>query len=124
VKKAVPVELVADARMRDALAAELEGRLGYEGRYEWNARIGGAVVQLRTNVAHLNDFWIENFPPAAGGGDVKPHGVVYAVDGIAGREPRGFYHEGTQTGALVNAGLVRSSAWPSAIWTSPPGRQR
>ena len=113
VKKAVPVELVADARMRDALAAEMEGHLGYEGRYEWNARIGGAVVQLRTNVAHLNDFWIENFPPAAGGGDVKPHGVVYAVDGIAGREPRGFYHEGTQTGVLVNTdwyGSLRSLA--------------
>jgi len=44
VRKAVPVEIVADARMRDALVAEMEGHLGYEGRYEWNARIGGAVV--------------------------------------------------------------------------------
>jgi aspartate/methionine/tyrosine aminotransferase len=101
-KKAVPVEIVAEARLRDALVAEMESHLGYEGRYEWNARIGGAVVQLRTNVAHLNDFWVENFPPAAGEADVRPHGVVYAVDGIAGREPRGFYHEGTQTGVLVN----------------------
>jgi len=108
VKKAVPVEIVADARMRDALVAEMEGHLGYEGRYEWNARIGGAVVQLRTNVAHLNDFWVENFPPAPGEADVRPHGVVYAVDGIAGREPRGFYHEGTQTGVLVNTGLYAS----------------
>ncbi|MBP1659031.1 MAG: aspartate aminotransferase, partial [Candidatus Aminicenantes bacterium] len=102
VRKAVPVEVVAEARLRDALVAEMESHLGYEGRYEWNARIGGAVVQLRTNVAHLNDFWIENFPPAAGEGEVQPHGVLYAVDGIAGREPRGFYHEGTQTGVLVN----------------------
>jgi len=101
-KKAVPVEAVAEARMRDALVAEMESHLGYEGRYEWNARIGGAVVQLRTNVAHLNDFWVENFPPAPGEADVRPHGIVYAVDGIAGREPRGFYHEGTQTGVLVN----------------------
>jgi hypothetical protein len=113
VKKAVPVEIPADARLRDALVAEMEGHLGYEGRYEWNARIGGAVVQLRTNVAHLNDFWIENFPPAAAGSDVKPHGVVTAIDGIAGREPRGFYHEGTQTGVLVNSdwyGSLRSLA--------------
>jgi aspartate/methionine/tyrosine aminotransferase len=108
VRKAVPVEIVADARMRDALVAEMEGRLGYEGRYEWNARIGGAVVQLRTNVAHLNDFWVENFPPAPGEADVRPHGVIYAVDGIAGREPRGFYHETTQTGVLVNTDLYAS----------------
>jgi hypothetical protein len=108
VKKAVPVEIVADARMRDALVAEMESHLGYEGRYEWNARIGGAVIQLRTNVAHLNDFWVENFPPAPGEAGVKPHGVVYAVDGIVGREPRGFYHEGTQTGVLVNTDLYSS----------------
>lgn len=108
VRKAVPVETVADARMRDALVAEMEGHLGYEGRYEWNARIGGAVIQLRTNVPHLNDFWIEGFPPAPGEADVRPHGVVYAVDGIAGREPRGFYHEATQTGVLVNTDLYGS----------------
>jgi len=108
VRKAVPVEAVADARMRDALVAEMESHLGYEGRYEWNARIGGAVVQLRTNVAHLNDFWVENFPPAAGDAEVRPHGVIYAVDGIAGREPRGFYHEATRTGVLVNTDLYAS----------------
>ncbi len=108
VKKPVPVDVVPDLRMRDALVAEMESHLGYEGRYEWNARIGGAVVQLRTNVAHLVDFWVDNFPPAAGEGEVKPHGVLYAVDGVAGREPRGFYHEGTQTGVLVNTDLYAS----------------
>ncbi|HOW86128.1 MAG TPA: aminotransferase class I/II-fold pyridoxal phosphate-dependent enzyme [Candidatus Aminicenantes bacterium] len=108
VKKAVPVEAVADARMRDALVAEMESHLGYEGRYEWNARIGGTVLQLRTNVAHLNDFWVESFPPAPAEADVRPHGVIYAVDGIAGREPRGFYHEATQTGILVNTDLFAS----------------
>jgi aspartate/methionine/tyrosine aminotransferase len=108
VKKAVPVETGLDARMRDALVAEMEAHLGYEGRYEWNGRVGGAILQLRTNVAHLNDFWIENFPPASGEADVRPHGVLYAVDGIAGREPRGFYHEPTQTGVLVNTDLYGS----------------
>jgi len=105
VKKSVPVETGMDVRVRDGLVAEMEGHLGYEGRYEWNARLGGAVLQLRTNAAHLNDFWIENFPPAPGEADVRPHGLLYAVDGIAGREPRGFYHEGTQTGVLVNTDL-------------------
>jgi len=113
VRKAVPVDVLTESRLRDALAAEMEGHLGYEGRYEWNARVGGAVLQLRTNVAHLNDFWVENFPPASGEPDVRPHGVIYAVDGIAGREPRGFYHEPTQTGVLVNTdhyGALRSLA--------------
>ena len=113
VKKAVPVETEIDARMRDALAAEMEGHLGYEGRYEWNANINGAVIQLRTNVAHLNDFWVENFPPAPAEAGMTPHGMIYAVDGIAGREPRGFYHAETQTGILVNTdnyGSLRSLA--------------
>ncbi len=113
VKRSVPVETVADQRMRDALAAEMESHLGYEGRYEWNAAINGAVIQLRTNVAHLNDFWVENFAPAPAEADFKPHGTIYAVDGIAGREPRGFYHSETQTGVLVNTdnyGSLRSLA--------------
>ncbi len=113
VKKSVPIETVADHRMRDALAAEMESHLGYEGRYEWNAAINGAVIQLRTNVAHLNDFWVENFSPAPAEVDFKPHGAIYAVDGIAGREPRGFYHSETQTGVLVNTdnyGSLRSLA--------------
>lgn len=103
VKKAAPVEVLAEARMRDALVAEMEGHLGVEGRYEWNARVGGAVLQLRTNAVHLNDFWVENFPPAPGEAGVKPHGILYAVDGVAGREPRAFYHEGTRTAVLVNS---------------------
>src|SRR5512138_1424314 len=102
VRNSVPVHAGLDVRVRDGLVAEMESHLGYEGRYEWNARLGGAVIQLRTNVAHLNDFWLENFPPAPGEADVRPHGLLYAVDGIAGREPRGFYHEATQTGVLVN----------------------
>ncbi len=108
VRKPVPVEVVAEARMRDALVAEMESHLGYEGRFEWSARIGGAAIQLRTNVAHLNDFWVESFPPAPGEADARPNGVIYAVDGIAGREPRGFTHEPTQTGVLVNTDLYAS----------------
>ncbi len=113
VKKAVPVDTVTDVRLRDALAAEMESHLGFEGRYEWNASVNGAVIQLRTNVAHLNDFWVENFAPAPLEADLKPHAVIYAVDGIAGREPHGFHHPETQTGILVNTdnyGSLRSLA--------------
>jgi aspartate/methionine/tyrosine aminotransferase len=105
VRKPVPVEAGIDVRMRDALAAEMESHLGYEGRYEWNANINGAIVQLRTNAAHLNDFWIENWYPAQLEADVEPHGTIYAVDGIAGREPRAFYNSETKTGVLVNTDL-------------------
>jgi aspartate/methionine/tyrosine aminotransferase len=113
VRKSVPIEPVTEARLRDALAAEMESHLGYEGRFEWNVRIDGAVIQLRTNIAHLNDFWVENFPPAPAEAGLAPHGVVYAVDGVAGREPRGFYHAETQTAVLVNTdnyGSLRSLA--------------
>lgn len=113
VKKPVPVEAPVSLQMRDGLVAEMESRLGHENYYEWNAAIGGAIVQLRTNVAHLNDFWVENFYPARLEADVEPHGVIYAVDGIAGREPRAFYNPETRTGILVNTdgyGPLRSLA--------------
>ncbi len=113
VRKAVPVEAPIDLPVRDGLAAEMESRLGYEGRREWNAGISGAVVQLRTNVAHLDDFWTENWFPAQLETGLEPHGILYAVDGIAGREPRAFYHPGTRTGVLVNTdayGPLRSLA--------------
>jgi aspartate/methionine/tyrosine aminotransferase len=105
VKKAVPVEAGIDVRMRDALVAEMESHLGYEGRFEWNANINGAIVKLATNVAHLSDFWMENWFPAQLEADLEPHGTIYAVDGIAGREPRAFYSSETKTGILVNTDL-------------------
>ncbi|HYA48901.1 MAG TPA: hypothetical protein VEG35_04295, partial [Burkholderiales bacterium] len=113
VRRSVPVEAAVDGRMRDALVAEMEGHLGYEGRFEWNATINGVIIQLRTNVAHLNDFWTENWSPAQLEADLEPHGTIYGVDGIAGREPRAFYNSETKTGVLVNTdnyGPLRSLA--------------
>jgi aspartate/methionine/tyrosine aminotransferase len=113
VRKPVPVGAAIDIRMRDALVTEMENHLGFEGRFEWNANINGAIVQLRTNIAHLNDFWLENWFPAQLEADLEPHGTIYAVDGIAGREPRGFYNPETRTGILVNTdnyGPLRSLA--------------
>ncbi|UCC41204.1 MAG: pyridoxal phosphate-dependent aminotransferase [Candidatus Aminicenantes bacterium] len=101
-KKRVPVDSTIDVKMRDALVAEMENHLSYENYFEWNANINGVIVQLRTNVSHLNDFWIENWYPAQLEAALEPHGIIYAVDGIAGRESRAFYNPETKTGILVN----------------------
>jgi aspartate/methionine/tyrosine aminotransferase len=113
VRKAVPVEAGVPLPVRDGLVSEAEARLGPGARFEWNAAINGLVVQLRTNVPHLYDFWMDNWWPAPLDADMEPHAVVYAVDGIPGREPRAFTNAETQTGILVNAdgyGSLRSLA--------------
>jgi aspartate/methionine/tyrosine aminotransferase len=102
-KKSVPVEPGISTQMRDALVGEMESQLSYDNYFEWNANINGVIVQLRTNVAHLYDFWIENWYPAQLEADLEPHGIIYAVDNIPGREPRAYYSSETKTGILVNA---------------------
>ncbi len=102
VKKSVPVDSSVSLSMRDALVAEMEDSLSYDNYFEWNANINGVIVQLRTNVSHLNDFWVENWYPAQLEADIEPHGIIYAVDGVPGRESRGFYNSETKTGVLVN----------------------
>ncbi|MCJ7579223.1 MAG: pyridoxal phosphate-dependent aminotransferase, partial [Candidatus Aminicenantes bacterium] len=99
----VPVDSSISISMRDALVAEMESFSSYENYFEWNANINGVIVQLRTNVSHLNDFWIENWYPAQLEADLEPHGIIYAIDGIVGREPRAFYNTETKTGILINA---------------------
>jgi len=102
VKKSVPTEADINLKMRDALVAEMETHLSFENYFEWNANINGVLVQLRTNISHLYDFWVENWYPAQLEAELEPHGIIYAVDGIAGREPRAFYNSETKTGILVN----------------------
>jgi histidinol-phosphate/aromatic aminotransferase/cobyric acid decarboxylase-like protein len=102
VKTSVPVDSSVSVNMRDALVAEMEDTLSYANYFEWNANINGVIIQLRTNVSHLNDFWIENWYPAQLEADLEPHGIIYAVEGISGREPRAFYNSETKTGILVN----------------------
>lgn len=101
-KKSVPVDSTISVKTKDALIAEMESHLSYENYFEWNANINGVIVQLRTNISHLNDFWIENWYPAQLEADLEPHGIIYAVDGITGREPHSFYNSETNTGVLVN----------------------
>ncbi len=101
-KGSVPVDSSVSISMREALVAEMESFSSYENYFEWNANINGVIVQLRTNVSHLNDFWMENWYPAQLEADLEPHGIIYAMDGIAGRESRAFYNTETKTGILVN----------------------
>lgn len=113
IKKSVPVDSSISVQMRDALTSEMETHIGYENYFEWNANINGVIVQLRTNVSHLYDFWVENWYPAQLEADLEPHGIIYAIDGISGREPRSFYNSETKTGILVNTdnyGPLRSLA--------------
>ena len=79
-KKSVPVDSTISVKMKDALIAEMESHISYENYFEWNANINGVIVQLRTNVSHLNDFWIENWYPAQLEADLEPHSIIYAVD--------------------------------------------
>jgi aspartate/methionine/tyrosine aminotransferase len=109
----VPVESSLSLQMREALVAEMESHLSHANYFEWNANINGVIVQLRTNVSHLYDFWLENWYPAQLEADLEPHGIIYAVDGIPGREPRSFYNSDSKTGILVNTdnyGPLRSLA--------------
>jgi hypothetical protein len=80
----------------------MEEHLSHDNYYEWNANIAGVVVQLRTNVKHLHEFWVENWYPSELESDLEPHAIVYAVDGISGREPRAYYNAESKTGVVVN----------------------
>ena len=96
-KEPIEVEPAISVEMRDALVAESEAFMTFEGYYEWNVNIAGIIVQLRTNSPHLYDFWVENFYPAQLETDLEPHAIVYAVNWITGREPRAFYNPETRT---------------------------
>nr|MBN2278908.1 pyridoxal phosphate-dependent aminotransferase [candidate division Zixibacteria bacterium] len=98
---------------RDILVQEAEANLPFDRYFEWNANINGIIIQLRTNVPHLYDFWVENWYPATLESDVEPHGIIYAVDGIPGRTSYGYYCPEMRTAILFNTGYygqVRSLA--------------
>lgn len=113
IKHSIAVESEISTERRDALVAEAEAHLSYNNYFEWNANINGMIVQLRTNVAHLYNFWMENWYPAQLESDIEPHGIIYAVDGVTGREPHAFYNSETKTGVIFNTdhyGSLRSLA--------------
>ncbi|HEC83584.1 MAG TPA: pyridoxal phosphate-dependent aminotransferase, partial [Firmicutes bacterium] len=102
IKGTVEAETDISLKIRESLIAEVEQHLSHDAYYEWNANIGGIIVQLRTNVKHLHEFWVDNWYPAELESDLEPHAIIYAVSGIAGREPRAFYNAESRTGIIIN----------------------
>ncbi len=124
VKGTVEAETDINLKIRESLLGEIEEHLTHDAYYEWNANIAGVVVQLRTNVKHLHEFWIDNWYPAELESDLEPHAIVYAVIGIAGREPRAFYNAETRTGIIVNCDSYEQvRRWALGIVTDVVGRQ-
>jgi len=112
-KDFVETERNVSVEMRQALVAECEQYLKYDNYYEWNANINGVIIQLRTNHQHLYDYFIENFYPAQIEASLEPHGIIYAVGWIPGREARAYYNSETRTAFLFKSALygqVRSLA--------------
>jgi aspartate/methionine/tyrosine aminotransferase len=102
VKGSIPGEAEVPVKMRNALVSEIETVLRHDNYFEWNANICGVVVQLRTNLRSLYEFWMENWYPTELESDLEPHAIVYAVDGVAGREPRAFYSPDSKTAVIIN----------------------
>jgi len=96
-KSFVETETNISLEMRNALLAESEAFMTFEGYYEWNVNIAGIIIQLRTNSPHLYEFWMENFYPAQLETDLEPHAIIYAVNWITGREARAFYNSESRT---------------------------
>ncbi|UCC81111.1 MAG: pyridoxal phosphate-dependent aminotransferase [Candidatus Zixiibacteriota bacterium] len=112
-KGMVETETAIGSDLRDAIVAEAEAHLSHQGYFEWNANINGIIIQLRTNLSHLYDFWVENWYPGQLESDLEPHGVIYAVGWVPGREPRAYYHGGSRTAVLFKSayyGQLRSLA--------------
>ena len=106
---------------RDALVQEAEAALPYDRYFEWNANINGIIIQLRTNVPHLYDFWVENWYPAQLESDLEPHGIIYVVDGVPGRTAYAYYNPDMKTAVMFNTsyyGQVRSWALAMAAHAS------
>ena len=88
---------------RDELVRLAEAKLSENFEtYRWSANIHGIVIRLLTNSAHLCDFWVENWYPGPRGHTVLPHGVIYAVTGVAGHEPFAYYNHETKTAIFIN----------------------
>ncbi|MEK6531699.1 MAG: hypothetical protein AABZ23_04305 [Deltaproteobacteria bacterium] len=69
-------------------------------QYRWDANIRGIIVRLKTNSAHLYEFWVENWFTAQH--TAMPHGMIYAVNGVKGREPFAYYNHETKTAIFIN----------------------
>ncbi|GAI34488.1 unnamed protein product, partial [marine sediment metagenome] len=79
-----------------------ERYLGYDSLYVWNVNINGILIQLRTNNSTLDNFWKENWNPAAYDNNLRPHGIIYAITQAPNIESEISYHPETKTGIAFN----------------------
>jgi hypothetical protein len=80
----------------------------------WNADINGIIVQLRTNDAHLMDFWIENWFPAPL--TSRPHGIIYAAVNVPDQNPYVYYNTETKTAIFLNTNYYgQCKSWALGI---------
>jgi len=107
VKQKTNIELI-DIPTRDDLVSQSEENLTHDSYYEWNANINGVIVQLRTNIEHLYNFWMENWYPAQLETDIEPHGIIYALGNIKGKEPHSYYNTETKTGIIHNTDYYKT----------------
>lgn len=99
---------------RDKLVEKAEANLPYDSLHVWNANIDGIIIQLRTNDAHLIDFWIENWFPAAL--KAMPHGTIYAVNGVPNEKPHAYYNTETKTAIFFNTNYYgQCKSWALGI---------
>ena len=98
----VAVEVAASAGSERRLAEQADAAIAEEEYREWNANIGGLVLQLRTNSPHLADFWQENWYPAQLEGDLEPHAVIYAAKNLPGKGPSCVTLPGGRAGFVLN----------------------
>ncbi|MEM2958976.1 MAG: hypothetical protein QW261_11820 [Candidatus Jordarchaeaceae archaeon] len=103
-KKEGIIDVGISREKREELVQKAERHMGYDSIYVWNANINGYIIQLRTNEPHLDDFWRENWFPAAIDRNLRPHGVIYAATGIYDEPPGIYYHSETKTGIIFNVG--------------------
>ena len=102
-KKGV-IDVGISREKREELVQKAERHMGYDSIYVWNANINGYIIQLRTNEPHLDDFWRENWFPAAIDRNLRPHGVIYAATGLYDEPPGIYYNSETKTGIVFNIG--------------------
>jgi aspartate/methionine/tyrosine aminotransferase len=104
---------VVGTAARNETLALAQAHLPPDAYFEWNAAVGGSIVQLRTSSPHVADFYQENFYPAPLESDLEPHAVVYAVKDVPGREASASVNHETSTAFSFNTafyGQVRSLA--------------
>lgn len=96
------IELINLNERWEGILKEALSYLKVENYFEWNANINGLIVQLKTNLRNLYDYWIENWYPAQLEENIEPHIIIYAIDGVLGREPYCFYNQNLRSAVILN----------------------